>query len=268
MGDTAKHTAIHAAIPAGIVLAAGNNERFKRHYGPQFIKQGLEINGQSLIVRTMNQLESLGCQHLLIVVGEHAQAIEELINDQYTGKATLEFIPNTMVERGNGYSLHLGLKKLFGHVESLPTPSEPEQPSHRFCHLVMSDHVYDAAFVAQVQEYLHAGNYPSTLFVDPHIQQIFDLDDATKVLHEEGKLQELGKTLTHYNALDTGWFILDTQMLDISSALAKHQRQFGVSSVIDAYQKHLRFHCESIDQGRWQDVDNPAMFEAATKLFS
>jgi choline kinase len=216
----------------------------------------------------MNQLESLGCQHLLIVVGEHAQAIEELINDQYTGKATLEFIPNTMVERGNGYSLHLGLKKLFGHVESLPTPSEPEQPSHRFCHLVMSDHVYDAAFVAQVQEYLHAGNYPSTLFVDPHIQQIFDLDDATKVLHEEGKLQELGKTLTHYNALDTGWFILDAQMLDISRALAKHQRQFGVSSVIDAYQKHLRFHCESIDQGRWQDVDNPAMFEAATKLFS
>ena len=58
MGDTAKHT----AIPAGIVLAAGNNERFKRHYGPQFVKQGLEINGQSLIVRTMNQLESLGCQ--------------------------------------------------------------------------------------------------------------------------------------------------------------------------------------------------------------
>lgn len=264
MGVHAKHT----DIPTGIVLAAGYNERFKRHYGPDFVKQGLKINGQCLIVRILNQLESIGCRHLFIVVGEHAKAIEELINDQYAGKATLEFIPNTMVERGNGYSLHLGLGKLFAYVESLPTPSESEQPSRRFCHLVMSDHVYDSTFVAQVQEYLHAGNYPSTLFVDPHIQQIFDLDDATKVLHEKGKLQELGKTLTRYNALDTGWFILDAQMLDISSALAKHQRQFGVSSVIDAYQKHLRFHCESIEQGRWQDVDNPAMFEAATKLFS
>ena len=199
-------------------------------------------------------------------LGANAQTMDKLQID--INKLERDFDPKFIWREYVNDCLAGPYQKLFDYVESLPTPSEPEQPSRRFCHLVMSDHVYDAAFVAQVQEYLNAGNYPSTLFVDPHIQQIFDLDDATKVLHEEGKLQELGKTLTHYNALDTGWFILDAQMLDISSALAKHQRQFGVSSVIDAYQKHLRFHCESIDQGRWQDVDNPAMFEAATKLFS
>lgn len=250
------------------MLAAGNNERFKRHYGPEFVKQSLEINGQSLIVRMLDQLDSLGCEHLLIVVGEHGESIEKLIKTQYSGKATLEFVPNTMVERGNGYSLHLGLKKLFG--SDIPTTMRTgfEQATQRFCHLVMSDHVYDAGFVAHVHKYLEVENYPSTLFVDPNVEQIFDLDDATKVLHEDGTLQELGKSLTQYNALDTGWFILDMQMLEISSALAKHQRKFGVSSVIEAYHKHLRFHCESVEQARWQDVDNPAMFEAATKLFS
>ena len=88
----------------------------------------------------------------------------------------------------------------------------------------MSDHVYDAGFVAHVHKYLETENYPSTLFVDPNIDQIFDLDDATKVFHEDGTLQELGKSITQYNALDTGWFILDMQMLEISSALAGHQR--------------------------------------------
>jgi choline kinase len=265
LGASAKYT---AAISTGIVLAAGNNERFKRHYGPDFVKQSLEINGQSLIVRMLDQLESLGCEHLLIVVGEHEESIENLVNTQYSGKSTFEFVPNTKIERGNGYSLHLGLKNLFGSDNPTTTRTNLGQSAQRFCHLVMSDHVYDAGFVAHVHKYLEAENYPSTLFVDPNIDQIFDLDDATKVLHEDGTLQELGKSITQYNALDTGWFILDMQMLEISSALAGHQRQFGVSSVIEAYQKHLRFHCESVRQGRWQDVDNPAMFEAATKLFS
>lgn len=202
------------------------------------------------------------------MVGEYGESIEKLINTQYSGKATLEFVPNTMVERGNGYSLHLGLKKLFGSDDPTTMRTGLGQTTQRFCHLVMSDHVYDAGFVAHVHKHLEAENYLSTLFVDPNVDQIFDLDDATKVLHEDGTLQELGKSLTQYNALDTGWFILDIQMLEISSALAKHQRKFGVSSVIEAYQKHLRFHCESVEQARWQDVDNPAMFEAATKLFS
>ena len=134
MGASAKHT---ADISKGIVLAAGNNERFKRHYGPEFVKQSLEINGQSLVVRMLNQLESLGCQHLLIVVGEHKESIEKLINTQYSGKSTLEFVSNTMVERGNGYSLHLGLKTLFGYDAPTTMRTSLGQANQRFCHLVM-----------------------------------------------------------------------------------------------------------------------------------
>jgi choline kinase len=71
-----------------------------------------------------------------------------------------------------------------------------------------------------------------------------------------------------YNAIDTGWFILDKKCKEITEALEQHQRQFGVSSVVEAYLKHYPFYCQSIDSGLWQDVDNPAMFEAAQELFS
>ena len=76
------------------------------------------------------------------------------------------------------------------------------------------------------------------------------------------------ESLMSYNAIDTGWFILDKKCKEIAEALEQHQRQFGVSSVVEAYLKHYPFYCQSIDSGRWQDVDNPAMFEAAQELFS
>lgn len=93
--------------------------------------------------------------------------------------------------------------------------------SRRFYSLVLFDHIYNATFIAQLQTHLLAGNYPSILFVDPHIHQIIDLNDTIKVFHQEGKLQELGKISTYYNALYIGWFTLDFQMLDIGGTLAK-----------------------------------------------
>lgn len=263
------------ALRTGIILAAGNNERFQRHYGSDFVKQRLQIEKQPLLIRIMNQLESLGCSRLVIVAGNHAPALQELTASKYTGSAKLTWVTNTSIERANGYSLHLGLQAWSQATntdeksDSQATKvAEPPQNTESYCHLVMSDHVYDEAFTKGVEEHLSNNLQGSTLFVDPKTDQIFDLDDATKVQHENGRLVSLGKSLMSYNAIDTGWFILDKKCIEIAEALEQHQRQFGVSSVVEAYLKHYPFYCQSIDSGRWQDVDNPAMFEAAQELFS
>ena len=279
------------ALCTGIILAAGNNERFQRHYGSDFVKQRLQIEKQPLLIRIMNQLESLGCSRLVIVAGNHAPALQELTASKYTGNARLTWVTNTSIERANGYSLHLGLQAWSQATntdekpdskatkvaeppqntessQNLASTSAKEPNTESYCHLVMSDHVYDEAFTKGVQEHLSNNLQGSTLFVDPKTDQIFDLDDATKVQHEHGHLVSLGKSLMSYNAIDTGWFILDKKCTEIAEALAQHQRQFGVSSVVEAYLKHYPFHCHSIDSGRWQDVDNPAMYEAAQELFS
>lgn len=261
------------ALRTGIILAAGNNERFQRHYGSDFVKQRLQIEKQPLLIRIMNQLESLDCSRLVIVAGNHAPALQELTASKYTGNAKLTWVTNTSIERANGYSLHLGLQAWLQGTntepsQNLKSTSAIEPNTESYCHLVMSDHVYDEAFTKGVQDHLRNNLQGSTLFVDSKTDQIFDLDDATKVQHENGCLVSLGKSLMSYNAIDTGWFILDKKCKEITEALEQHQRQFGVSSVVEAYLKHYPFYCQSIDSGLWQDVDNPAMFEAAQELFS
>lgn len=261
------------ALRTGIILAAGNNERFRRHYGSDFVKQRLQIEKQPLLIRIMNQLESLDCSRLVIVAGNHAPALQELTASKYTGNAKLTWVTNTSIERANGYSLHLGLQAWLQGTntepsQNLKSTSAIEPNTESYCHLVMSDHVYDEAFTKGVQDHLRNNLQGSTLFVDSKTDQIFDLDDATKVQHENGCLVSLGKSLMSYNAIDTGWFILDKKCKEITEALEQHQRQFGVSSVVEAYLKHYPFYCQSIDSGLWQDVDNPAMFEAAQELFS
>ncbi len=261
------------ALRTGIILAAGNNERFQRHYGSDFVKQRLQIEKQPLLIRIMNQLESLDCSRLVIVAGNHAPALQELTASKYTGNAKLTWVTNTSIERANGYSLHLGLQAWLQGTNTEPyqnikSISAIEPNTESYCHLVMSDHVYDEAFTKGVQDHFRNNLQGSTLFVDSKTDQIFDLDDATKVQHENGCLVSLGKSLMSYNAIDTGWFILDKKCKEITEALEQHQRQFGVSSVVEAYLKHYPFYCQSIDSGLWQDVDNPAMFEAAQELFS
>lgn len=261
------------ALRTGIILAAGNNERFQRHYGSDFVKQRLQIEKQPLLIRIMNQLESIDCSRLVIIAGNHAPALQELTASKYTGNAKLTWVTNTSIERANGYSLHLGLQAWLQGTntepyQNLKSTSAIEPNTESYCHLVMSDHVYDEAFTKGVQDYLRNNLQGSTLFVDSKTDQIFDLDDATKVQHENGCLVSLGKSLMSYNAIDTGWFILDKKCKEITEALEQHQRQFGVSSVVEAYLKHYPFYCQSIDSGLWQDVDNPAMFEAAQELFS
>lgn len=261
------------ALRTGIILAAGNNERFQRHYGSDFVKQRLQIEKQPLLIRIMDQLESLDCSRLVIVAGNHAPALQELTASKYTGNAKLTWVTNTSIERANGYSLHLGLQAWLQGTntepsQNLKSTSAIEPNTESYCHLVMSDHVYDEAFTKGVQDHLRNNLQGSTLFVDSKTDQIFDLDDATKVQHENGCLVSLGKSLMSYNAIDTGWFILDKKCKEITEALEQHQRQFGVSSVVEAYLKHYPFYCQSIDSGLWQDVDNPAMFEAAQELFS
>ena len=144
------------------------------------------------------------------------------------------------------------------------------QSAQRFCHLVMSRscgmHLYD--FVRMCINTLKPKTIPPLFFVDLILTKYFDLDDATKVFHEDGTLQELGKSITQYNALEHRLVILDMQMLEISSALAGHQRQFGVPASLKPTKNTYVSIVNPLSGGRWQDVDNPAMFEAATRLLS
>jgi 1L-myo-inositol 1-phosphate cytidylyltransferase len=72
--------------------------------------------------------------------------------------------------------------------------------------LLMCDHVFDTAIlhnlIAAAQE-----TVACLLAVDLHVDEIFDLDDATKVQLVDSTIIAIGKDLTRFCAIDTGLFL-------------------------------------------------------------
>jgi 1L-myo-inositol 1-phosphate cytidylyltransferase len=72
--------------------------------------------------------------------------------------------------------------------------------------LLMCDHVFDPAIL---RELMAAARQTEAclLAVDPRIEGIFDLGDATKVQLVDDRVTAIGKELTAFNAIDTGLFL-------------------------------------------------------------
>ena len=51
------------------------------------------------------------------------------------------------------------------------------------------------------------------LGVDYDIERCFDLDDATKVRLENGKIADIGKDIADYNCIDTGVFRIGPELV-------------------------------------------------------
>ena len=100
------------------------------------------------------------------------------------------------------------------------------------------------------------------LAVDRKINSIFDLDDAMKVQTGQGHVTAIGKTLTSYDAIDTGIFVCP---LEIFRYLAG-ARQDGDCSLADGVRLMAadnKVRAIDIGDAWWQDVDDSGMLEQA-----
>ncbi|HMB91403.1 MAG TPA: hypothetical protein VKP65_11185, partial [Rhodothermales bacterium] len=131
--------------------------------------------------------------------------------------------------------------------------------------LTMADHVFGDEVMDLARQHTPAPGH-ATLLVDAKIDTIFDMDDATKVQVEDGKVQAIGKQLQEFNAIDTGVFICTDGLME---ALAHIHAQQGDASLSDGVQ-HLaasgRMDTLDIGDGFWQDVDTPEMLAHATEM--
>jgi len=57
--------------------------------------------------------------------------------------------------------------------------------------------------------------------VDPNIDRIFDLDDATKVRRDGDRIVDIGKEIARYDALDTGMFLCSPSLFGRLEAATK-----------------------------------------------
>ncbi len=232
----------------GIVLAAGLGSRLSGARPGFQLKPLTPVAGMPLILRTLRSMELAGCQEVVIVVGYHGEEVQEAVRQHYHGPLQVHFAHNPH------YALQNGLSVLAARPYVRKAPFL----------LTMADHVLGDELMALVRAYQPPED-GATLLVDYRIDQIFDLEDATKVRVEDGWIVDIGKHLTDFNAIDTGVFICTFALMDALEAIYQERGDASLSDGVRRLACAQRMAALDIGDGFWQDVDTPEMLAYAER---
>jgi len=214
-----------------VVLAAGFGTRMGGK--PKGL---IRVAGREILYRTLYLLQQNGVERFVIVTNERYAELYRKFLEEHGFKA--ELVINPEPEKGNGHSLHLAGGRVSG----------------RFV-LVMSDHVYSEAFVREAVS-------GDGLIADRRPRWI-DVDEATKVEVENGRVRRIGKGLDEWDAVDTGFFILDDGIFDVTAELEKEKNgDYSLSEVVERAKLPVTF----VDGLGWTDVDTPEEIRRARKM--
>lgn len=219
-----------------VILAAGYGTRLNTNNN--FPKGLIKIKDESIVERNIKNINNVSEINKIIVVTNRIfkNAYNSLLKKL---EIKYEIIINEYVERGNGYSLFLAEKRI---------------STNTFI-MIMSDHLFSKAFIIRAIS-------GSGLAVDK-APIYYDLEDATKVLVDsKGYIKSIGKNLTKFNYIDTGFFILDKSIFEVIKVITNRQQKLGVSNII------RESRCKTVDVtgNFWIDIDTQLDLEVARTL--
>lgn len=235
------------AITKAVIIAAGNGSRLQG-YQNHCPKPLLKVGGIPLLQRVIVSAKKKGITDFVVVLGYQAARIRKRINAKKLG-VRITWVRNLDWRKPNGVSVLKAEKYVNG----------------RFF-LFMSDHVFDPKILKK----LDGVNLPKDhgmLCVDYRLNRVANLDDATKVRSENNRMINLGKSLTDFNAIDIGIFVLSPSIFD---ALRQSQLNgdYSLSGGVRVLAQEGKMHTLNIGESFWQDVDTiPEVHSAERLLF-
>ncbi len=224
-------------VEHALIIAAGRGSRFEAGTANR-PKPLIEVAGIPLILRVVKSAQAAGIEHFTVVTGYRGEVLEEYLIREMSGmKTDVRCICNPEWERPNGISV-------FRARGMMPQAFA----------LLMSDHLFDPRILRHaVSEPLESGR--CRLAVDFNPSGIPDLEDATKVLAEGGRVLEIGKDIKKYNAIDTGVFVCTEGIFSaLETAITR-----GEESLSGAVRELARLEkMEAVDVTGlfWRDVDD------------
>ena len=217
-----------------LIIAAGFGSRL-RAVSPS--KPLTPVAGVPLIERVIRAAAAGGATRFVVVTGHEADGLEAFLE-------TLPFaiVPARVADWSlpNGHSVLAGAARMPGDYL-----------------LTMSDHLFDPDIVAAL---IAAPSAALRLAVDRDLANpLLDMDDVTKVeTGADGAIVRIGKTLTSFDAADTGLFRATPALAEAVAA--------GGGSLSDGVQRLAdQGQAKTLDvTGRfWLDVDDPAALAKA-----
>lgn len=232
-----------------VILAAGNGSRIKRSAG-DVPKPLRKVCGLTLIKRAILNAKLVGISDVVVVVGYKGnEIIDSLQNDRSLG-VKLHFVYNPDFQKSNGLSL-LAAKN---HLKS------------EFL-LMMADHVFDRRAIEKMMQ-LPLNDKDCLLGIDRKLDEIFDLEDATKVKTQNDRIVAIGKEIENYDAFDTGIFLCRKSFADAVEKIYQQKGDASISEAVRVLIAEQKMGTCDISEFFWQDVDTPqALHYAENFLF-
>ncbi|MGA7314780.1 MAG: NTP transferase domain-containing protein [Silvibacterium sp.] len=230
-----------------LILAAGNGSRL-RPLSQGMPKPLMQVHGRSLVEHVIRDAHQAGIDRFVIVVGYGADAMREWFANCTLKGISITLVENSEYHKNNGVSV-LKARRYFGSSFLL----------------LMADHIFEPSTArALLNEPLMKGEV--ILGVDSKLDNIFDLDDVTKVRRDGDNIVAIGKEIPEYDAYDTGMFLCSPELFDVLE-VAKKDGNCSLSDGMRILGRRRKLRAFDIGAASWQDVDTPEALAYTESIF-
>lgn len=231
-----------------VIIAAGNSSRLwpKTNMIPKTL---LPFGDGTILSTIMHNIARAGIRDFVFILGFKVDLIINYLRQKNSFGFKTTIIMNNEYNRGNGLSVMLAREAL-GNKNFI---------------LSMSDHIITPQAITRI---VTTNRDKNLLLVDKRIDNIFDIDDATKVWLRGQRIEKIGKDLTDYNGIDCGIFKLTPGFFEAMGAqinAGKESISAGVKMLIKDQDMEAVFMC---DEEAWIDIDTPSAYKYAIKNFT
>jgi len=232
----------------GLIIAAGKGTRLRKISGGR-PKPLTPVMGVPLIERIIRTALDGGIDELYVVTGYMADRLDRFL-EQLAKRlnANINIIRNNEWHKENGVSV-------------LKARQKEDEPFF----LMMGDHLFDSMAIEALKEKSVKEN-EVLLAVDTDPDTSFaDMDDATKVWHENGYILDIGKDIDRFNGIDTGLFLCSCALFDALEHSMNTGRGTSLTAALRIMAENRQVKCCGL-KGSWIDVDDEAAHKKAEKL--
>lgn len=228
-----------------LIIAAGQGTRLRSIAASKPLAR---VAGRPLIEHVVSAAAAAGATGFVVVTGYEPEPLEAFLGElSERSGLPIEIVRNPDWARPNGVSVLAAEARLDSDFV-----------------LLMSDHLFDPEIL---RDMIAADRRDAALTVgaDHAVDNpLLDLDDATKIeLGEGGRIRRIGKTLSNYDAIDTGIFIATPALLEALRSSLAAGGTGSLSEGVQALAESGRAFTRNIGGRWWLDVDDEAAFAKA-----